>query len=218
MSLHAILQAIRDSGEARVCEIESRACAQAQEVLADARTVAESIREKAFADTVDPANRERARLIHRARLEALQTLGEAREALVDSALEQCRGRLAGIRREPYYTEVLRCLIRETLDELWRSEGELSSGRTTCLEADPRDQKILEMLLDQMDLHLPVSYVLECWGGLIAKREDGRISVINTLEARLERATPYLRRFLAAVFEDQQPDLKDTLAFAGKHAF
>jgi len=45
--------------------------------------------------------------------------------------------------------------------------------------------------------------LDCWGGLVAKSEDGRIVVINTLEERLERATPFLRRYLAAFFENEQ---------------
>jgi vacuolar-type H+-ATPase subunit E/Vma4 len=218
MSLHAILQAIRDSGDARVHEIESRAFAQANEILANTRLEAKSIREKAFADTVDPANRERARLIHRARLEALQTVGGARETLVDAALEQCRGRLAGIRRESFYVEVLRRLIQETLDELGSPEEGPGAGMKACLQADPRDRKALENLLDEMDLQLPVSYDLNCWGGLIAEWEDGRIAVINTLEARLERATPYLRRYLAALFEDQQTELKDNLVFAGKYAY
>jgi vacuolar-type H+-ATPase subunit E/Vma4 len=208
MSLHAILEAIRDSGEARVREIEGRAYAQARQITANARLEAESVREQACADTMEPGIRERARHIQRARLEALQIAGEAREALVDAALEQCRGRLAGIRADPAYPEVLRQLIQETLAELERSQIESSSGGRACLEADRRDRALLGRLLDEMGLQLPVSYELECWGGLIAKSEDNRIAVINTMEARLERATPYLRRYLAALFEDEQPEIRD----------
>jgi vacuolar-type H+-ATPase subunit E/Vma4 len=208
VSLHAILQTIRDSGEVKVREIEARAYAQAREITTNARMEAESIRERACAESVEPAIRERARLIQRARMEALQIVGEARETLVDAALEQCRGRLAGIRAESIYPQVFRRLIQETLTELERSQIERQPAKTACLEADPRDQKVLERLLSEMDLHLATSYDLDYWGGLIAKSEDGRVAVINTLEARLERATPFLRRYLAALFEDQQPGSRD----------
>jgi vacuolar-type H+-ATPase subunit E/Vma4 len=50
----------------------------------------------------------------------------------------------------------------------------------------------------------VSYELECNGGLIAGSIDGQIVVINTVETRLERAIPSLRRNLAALFEEEQP--------------
>ena len=218
MSLHAILQTIRDSGDARVREIESRAYAQAREIMMNARLEAENIRERSRAEIMEPAIRERARLIQRARLEALQTVGEAREMLVDAALNQCRGRLAGVRGEVAYPEVLRQLLQEMLIELERSQIAPSSVSPACLEADSRDQKILEKLLDDLGLNLQVGYDLECWGGLIAKSEDGCIAVINTLEARLERATPYLRRFLAALFEDQQQEVIDNLVSERNQVF
>ncbi|MEJ2708282.1 MAG: V-type ATP synthase subunit E family protein [Anaerolineales bacterium] len=208
MSLHAILQTIRDSGKVKVREIEARAYAQTREIMTNARLEAESIRERACAETVEPAIRERARLIQRARMEALQTVGEARETLVDASMEQCRGRLAGVRAESTYPQVFRQLIQETLTELERSQIEQQSAKTACLEADPRDQKVLERLLDEMDLRLEVNYSLECWGGLIARSEDSRVAVINTLEARLDRATPYLRRYLAALFENEQPEFSE----------
>jgi vacuolar-type H+-ATPase subunit E/Vma4 len=218
MSLHAILQAIRDSGEARVREIESRAYAQAREIMANARLEAEAIRERSCAETVEPAIRERARLIQRARLEALQTVGQERELLVDAALKQCRGRLAGVRGETVYPEVLNQLIQETLTELELAQIAPSSGGPACLEADSRDQKVLEELMDELGLNLTVSYDLECWGGFIAKSEDKRIAVVNTLEARLERATPYLHRVLAVLFEDEQQEIFDKLVIESNRVF
>jgi hypothetical protein len=41
--------------------------------------------------------------------------------------------------------------------------------------------------------------------MILQSEDGCIVVINTLEARLERAIPHLRQRLAALFENDQPE-------------
>lgn len=206
MGLHAILEAIRRTGDITVSEIESRAYAQAREILINAQMEAEQLTEQACEKALEPASHERARLIHRARLEGMQIVGEARKELVDAALEQVRGWLVTLRTDACYPEVLRQLVLEALAELSEVEqggGMAQSGEQISLEASPSDQVLLERLLQSLELNLPVSYSLNCWGGVVAKGGNGRIVVINTLEARLERAIPYLRLYLAAFFENER---------------
>ena len=200
MPLHAILDAIRASGAAQVGEIEKRAYIQSNQILADARMEAERVKTESRATAFSPAIKERARIIQQARQEALQIFGNAREVMVDSALDQIHGRLASIRTHTAYPQVLQRLLKEALAKLDESIEEVGKSQ---LEADPRDREILKDFLAEMELDLVIKYDLNCWGGLIAKSHDGRVVVINTLEARLERATPYLRSYLAALFEGDQ---------------
>jgi vacuolar-type H+-ATPase subunit E/Vma4 len=88
-------------------------------------------------------------------------------------------------------------MQEALEEV---KASLDSSGPIHLEVDPRDQVLMAGFILNLDLALTVSYDLECWGGLVAKSEDGRVVLINTLESRLERAAPYLRHVLAALFE------------------
>lgn len=201
MSLDIILQAIRNTGKAKTQELESRACIQAREIMANASLEAEAIREQACAATMEPASRERARLIQKTRLDALQTVGEVREELVDTALEECRRRLEYFRADPMYPQVLRKLLQETMLETETCLAVSETGGKACLDVDPRDRDMVKGLIAELGLSLTVNYTLSCWGGLVATSEDGRVAVINTLESRLERATPFLRRSLAALFED-----------------
>lgn len=206
MSLEAILEAISAAGDAQVSEIEERARTQVYEILANARVEAEDIEEEAYNTAFAPAAKERARIIHRARLEAMRIVGEAREALIDTTLERTRGALAGLRTDRLYRDVLCRLIEEALAELRSS---LEFDAKTRLEADRRDRELLESLLSHMIVDLEVSYTQDCWGGLIARSEDGRVVVDNLLETRLERAIPFLRQYLAAWFEDQQWQISTT---------
>jgi vacuolar-type H+-ATPase subunit E/Vma4 len=96
---------------------------------------------------------------------------------------------------------LRQLLWETLLEMEICLKVSENGSKACLEADLRDQEAMEGLIAELESTLEVSYTLTCWGGLVARSKDGRVTVINTLEARLEKATPYLRRSLAALFEN-----------------
>jgi len=214
MSLGAILEAIHLSGETQVQEIEKQIYDQANESLADARLQAEQIEEDACAKEVMPSYGERARISHHARLESLRIIGKAREALVDEALDRAQGHMAGIRSDPDYPMVLGKLIRETMAEI---EGTLEDIHLSRLEADPRDRELLEQILADMKLNLSVEYSLTCWGGLVAKSSDGRLVIINTLEARFNRAASFLRRYLAAFFENQQTESVGSLHVEGSMA-
>jgi vacuolar-type H+-ATPase subunit E/Vma4 len=111
-----------------------------------------------------------------------------------------RDQLARIRTDPIYPTVLRCLTIEALVAL---EGSLEAAGSARLDVDPRDKSLLESILFDLDLAPPVNYELVSWGGVIVRSQDGRIAVVNTLEARLERATPYLRRLMDALFQEEQ---------------
>ena len=204
MPLQAILEAIQASGAAQVGEIEKVAYIESNQILVDARMEAEQVKADARATAFSPAIKERARIIQQARQEALQIFGNAREVLVVSTLDQIRGRLASIRSDTAYPQVLRRLVQEALAKLEVSIEEVGKGQ---MEADRRDREVLESLLAETELDLQVKYELNCWGGLIAKSQDGRVVVINTLDARLERATPYLRSYLAALFEGDQLEVE-----------
>lgn len=205
MGLHAILTVIREKGNSRVQEIIQRAQEQAEEMLAEARQEAEIIAKQARTTAARPAAKERARIAHHARLEALRVFGNVRESLIDAALDQTRGRLATIRAESFYPWVLRNLTKEALVELEASLGEISCAH---LEADIQDRALLETILIEMELDPEVDYNLNSWGGIIARSEDNRVVVINTLEARFDRAAPRMRRYLGALFEGELSTTKE----------
>jgi vacuolar-type H+-ATPase subunit E/Vma4 len=206
MSLLAILEAIRASGDAQVREVEERANHQIHALRKNALLEAERIAEQTFSACVAPAMRERSRIIHRAHLEAMQIKGNEREVLVDAALEQTRGHLEGLRNDVSYPAVLRRLTKEALHEL---EGSHENLESIQLNIDPRDQALLERILLDMDLNLEIVSNLKSWGGVIAQSQDNRVVVINTLEARLERAIPFLRQYLANLFENENLETKLT---------
>ncbi len=205
MSLQAILDAIQAAGDVQVRAIEADARDRAQDILCKARTESQRLREVARQNALAPALEDGARIRQQAQFEARRTVSGEQEALIDSILERSRESLAGIRADPVYPSVLRRLIMEALTDLRQS---LAPGEGICLEADPRDCAVLERLLSEIDPELPVSYPLNCCGGVVASSSDGRIIAINTLEARLERAIPSLRHYLHQMLlsEAAMPDL------------
>ncbi len=198
MSLEVILASIEASGEAEIDRLRSEAESRARPILDAAERKAAIAREEARRAALWPAVAERARRLHQAKIEALRAVGEARQRLIETVLLETRRRLTDLRADPDYPLILRRLISEAITAL--GEAELRGGRAV-LKIDPRDEPHLSHILNDLCPSLQVVSSLQGWGGIIITSGDGRIVVNNTLEARLERAMPYLRQGLVAFIEE-----------------
>lgn len=199
MSLEAILASIESSGEAELDQLRTEAESRAQQILQAAERKAAIAREEARRAALWPAAAERARRLHQAKLEALRTVGAIRQQLGETLLLETRQQLAELRTNQDYSLILRRLIAEALEAL--GEAELHDGRV-ILEIDPRDEPQICSILNDLGVNLQVVAALHGWGGVIVTSGDGRVVVNNTLESRLERATPFLRRALLTFIEEE----------------
>ena len=195
--MEAVLAAIRASGEDQVREIETAAQAEVQNATAQNQAENQRLRQEAkgAAETLGAA--ERARTLSQARLEAQRVINDVRDELIDAALDEALKSLTRMRKDPLYEDLLRQLTEETLNQI---TGSMQDGEVPQFEVDPRDRALFKRILSNLKLKLNVNYDLNCFGGMSARSEDGRVVVINTLDARLARATPYLRRRLGALFD------------------
>ncbi|MBI4673211.1 MAG: hypothetical protein HY741_16280 [Chloroflexi bacterium] len=192
MPLADILSAMEQEVAAEIRRVEEQTAASVAEMRASAERDAQAIRERHRREMLPLLQHERARRLNRARLDSLRASSSAREQLFTQALGCAQERLAQLRSDPGYADILRALVQEALAQL---DG------AVIVRADPRDEKILHTLLEGM----PIEFDLETWGGIEARTLDGRIRVVNTLEARLEQAEVVLRQSIMPLFESQLAD-------------
>jgi vacuolar-type H+-ATPase subunit E/Vma4 len=210
MSLEVILAAIEAAGQAKLARVQADLDNQLAQIAVEAETAAHAHQAEAARRALVPAGRERARLLHNARLESLRLTGQTRQALVAAALAATQQQLSGMRELPGYPDLLRRLMVEALAALGPEEAE---GHPPHVCVDARDEAAARACLSANGslAHATLEASLDCWGGVIVRSGDGRIVIDNRLEARLERATPILRRVLAAEFEraaaDEPPAVK-----------
>lgn len=197
MSLEGILAAIRDAGRARAAQIQASSEAEAARILADAEAEAKAIYRRAHAAALQATAWERARTLHRARLEAMRIVYDGQEAVITGALDRLRERLARARSRGDYPALLAALVDEALAAVLPS---LVEGEVPHLLADPRDRERLEAIRRERGAAWPVRYEIETWGGVTATSADGAIVADNTLESRLACAAPYLRQSMLARLE------------------
>jgi vacuolar-type H+-ATPase subunit E/Vma4 len=202
MSLQTILNTIAVSGDVELERLRQQTASQIQAIMDEADQQANTRYEVAYQTVLQPVAGERARRLHQAKLKALKIVGTARDEVAATALSQARRYLIELRHQPEYTFFLRRLTEEAI----RTLGEEELNGTNVPSTDPpevavdlRDEAWLQQILREMALDLNVSPTLNSWGGVQVRSGDGRVVVTNTLESRLDRATPYLRQELAAFF-------------------
>lgn len=196
MSLDKILTALREEAERQIAAIERDTQAEIAAIQAQAEAEAEAEREAQRQAGLTPLPAERARILNRARQEALQVILGAREGLIAAALAETAHQLALLADSRDYPTLLRQLIQEAAEALG-GDGPLR------LRVRSRDVALAEQCAAELGLSADVEDGLEdepspwgCLGGVVATTADGRISLVNTLAARLERAASLHRARIA----------------------
>jgi V/A-type H+-transporting ATPase subunit E len=176
----------------------------AEQILAEAKTKAEGIKQRAQ----EQAETERAKILERASAEAERVRGqvvatsqlkartmllEQREKLLEEVFDTAEKRLSSVLRGSDYGQTAQRLFKEALLQL--------GSDTAIVRADKETLKTLstgeiEKISKELQIQIKLGDPLEKGLGVIAETEDGHRQYDNTLETRLKRMKDTLR---AAVY-------------------
>ncbi|GIK36853.1 MAG: ATP synthase subunit E [Chloroflexota bacterium] len=213
MSLEHILQALEAEAEQQIAEIEQVAEAQVKRILNQAQAEAGVVRQKHVVASQALLQVERTRLLNRAKQQASQIVLREREAVISSALAATMEGLAALSNTNAYAHLLRQLTQEAVDTLGTDEP-------LCLHVRERDVELMERIAGEMGLPASVTGDLnevippgqthfspaeqngQSLGGLAATVAAGRVTLNNTLEARLFRVSNLYRAQIAEIIFDE----------------
>ena len=122
-----------------------------------------------------------------ARNKQLIALEEAVNKVFSTALDQ----IANADRSDDYSNLIKTLIEEATDILGTSEISISTNE--------KDKDIVQSTLSQFPGSELSSDTFDCLGGIKVKSKDGTMTFDNTLDARIERLKPLIRKEIAAKF-------------------
>lgn len=145
---------------------------------------------------------ESAGIVYRAKLEAKNELIVAQEEVVSEAFELAKKRLAGLAESDDYPGILESLLQECL--------QTTQGEEVELAVRDEDRELVEDLLRDSSARVRFSDTgLDCMGGLEVRTVDGKLSVRNTFESRLDNAKESMRREIAVTLFGES-DLGDRM--------
>jgi len=122
-----------------------------------------------------------------ARNKQLMALEEAVDKVFSTALDQ----IANADRSGDYSNLIKTLIEEATQILDTSEISISTNA--------KDRDVVQSTLSQFPGSELSSETFDCLGGIKVKSKDGTMTFDNTLDARIERLKPLIRKEIAAKF-------------------
>ena len=122
-----------------------------------------------------------------ARNKQLMLLEEAVDKVFTKALDQ----IANADRSGDYSNLVKTLIEEAIQILGTSEISISTNA--------KDKDIVQSTLSQFSGAELSSETIDCLGGIKVKSKDGAMTFDNTIDARIERLKPLIRKEIASKF-------------------
>lgn len=124
-------------------------------------------------------------------LEARNRQLVALEEAVDGVFAKALERIAGAERDADYAALVRSMVEESARMLGTTEIVISTNS--------RDRGLVESVLPQFHGAEISADEAECLGGVVARSKDGTMKFDNTLDARIERLKPLIRKEIAGKF-------------------
>ncbi len=94
-------------------------------------------------------------------------------------------------RDKDYSKLISSMLKESTDIMGTSE--------IIIQTNSKDKPVVESLLSKFKGATLSSDLLDCLGGIKVKSKDGTMTFDNTIDARLERLKPLIRKDIASKF-------------------
>jgi len=112
---------------------------------------------------------------------------ESVEKVFDKAIEKIKA----ANRDENYSKLLTSLLDESTEALGTTE--------VMVYTNSKDQEIVKKLLSKYSGSELSSDTIDCLGGVEIKSKDGSMSFNNTIDARINRMKPLIRKEIASKF-------------------
>ena len=122
-----------------------------------------------------------------ARNKQLTTVEESIDKVFTKALEE----IANVDRSGDYSNLVKSLLEESTKILGTTE--------IIIFANSKDKDIVQSILSQYPGAELSSETIDCLGGVKIKSKDGTMTFDNTIDARIERLKPLIRKDIATQF-------------------
>ncbi len=117
----------------------------------------------------------------------LKLVAESVQKVFDKAVEQIKS----ANRDANYSKLIETLLSEATDTLGTKEVNITTSS--------KDKEIVNSLLSKFPGSQLSSETIDCLGGVEVSSKDGSMSFNNTIDARLDRMKPLIRKEIATKF-------------------
>lgn len=190
-SLEVTIDKILKNTENDVLSNIKTALDDSQQNLDDSVPKLEAEFDKILSDGKKEAEKIEKQIIGSADIEARNKQLMALEEAVDKVFSKALDQIANADRSGDYSNLIKTMIEEATQILGTSEITVSTNT--------KDKDVVQSTLSQFSGAELSSDTIDCLGGIVVKSKDGAMTFDNTIDARIERLKPLIRKEIASKF-------------------
>ena len=190
-TLERTIDKILDQTRKRIDSELDGALAESGKTLDGARAGLEAEYDKIISDGRKEADKIQKQIVGSSDLEARNKQLLLVEEAVDRAFGEALGRISDMDRDDSYAELVESLVREATDTLGSTE--------VVVYTSEKDRDVVGSVLNGFTGSQLADDTIECLGGVRIVSTDGTMTFDNTLDARISRLKPLIRKQIAAKF-------------------
>ena len=190
-ALETTISKILEQTEKSVISNVESALNESLKTLDDSVPKLEQEYDKILADGKKEADKIEKQIMGSADIEARNKQLMALEDAVGKVFSKALDQIANADRSGDYSNLIKTMIEEATQILGTSE--------ITVTTNAKDKDVVQSTLSQFSGAELSSDTIDCLGGVVVKSKDGAMTFDNTIDARIERLKPLIRKEIASKF-------------------
>ncbi len=157
----------------------------------DSLLVLEQEYDKIISDGIKEADKIKKQIIGSSDLDARNKQLRALEQAVDDVFVKALAQIANTDRNNDYAGLVKALLDESVERLGTTQ--------VIVFTNSKDRNMIQSTISQFQDAEISDETIDCIGGVIVQSKDGTMKFDNTLDARIKRLKPLIRKEIATIF-------------------
>jgi len=190
-ALERTVEKILQNTEQQIVSSLKEALKSSQSMLANSQVSLEQEYDKILAEGKKEAEKLEKQIVGNADLDSRNKQLLLVEESIEKVFEKAIKKLQDTDRNNEYSKLISTLLQESIDAIGTSD--------IIVQTNSKDKSVVQSLLSKFSGATLSSDLIECLGGIKVQSKDGTMKFDNTIDARLDRLKPLIRKDIASKF-------------------
>lgn len=190
-ALERTVEKILQNTEQQIVSSLKEALKSSQTMLANSQVSLEQEYDKILAEGKKEAEKLEKQIVGNADLDSRNKQLLLVEESIEKVFEKAIKKLQDTDRNNEYSRLISTLLQESIDAIGTSD--------IIVQTNSKDKSVVQSSLSKFPGATLSSDLIECLGGIKVQSKDGTMKFDNTIDARLDRLKPLIRKDIASKF-------------------
>ena len=190
-ALERTVEKILQNTEQQIVSSLKEALKSSQSILANSQVSLEQEYDKILAEGKKEAEKLEKQIVGNADLDSRNKQLLLVEESIEKVFEKAIKKLQDTDRNNEYSKLISTLLQESINAIGTSD--------IIVQTNSKDKSVVQSLLSKFPGATLSSDLIECLGGIKVQSKDGTMKFDNTIDARLDRLKPLIRKDIASKF-------------------